>query len=344
MTGRAQTAGRGPRPRVTSKKPFIWVALLLQALPLAPSRAADLRGAAGHPAAAVLVGTEGRILFSASAQHRQFFAASVPAGTGDLFDVVWIENLNSFVAVGAAGEILVSSSNIGNAWSERPSGVGADLRGVGEFAASTTFAVAVGSGGTIVRSASPELGGWQEEASPTGEGLWDVVQGSSVSVSVGENGTILKGSRNGTAWVSVTSPVTADLLAVTVESQGNFIAVGEDGVILRGLGDGVTWIVIDEPASNVTLHDVVGLDFNPPSVAVGAGGKLMISTSTGLQWSDVETTTASNLRAVAFTGTDFVACGDAESVVWSAAGFAWEDVTALAPTSWGRIKNDFLRR
>lgn len=308
---------------------------------LGSATAADFWGAAGHPGGAVFVGNEGQILFSTGSPHREYAEATVPDAPSTFFDAAWIEALNLFVAVGTGGEIFVSNNTEGNAWTERTSPVTETLRGVADFDGATR-AVAVGDGGTVIRTTSSELGGWVTADTPTEMNLWDVVRNNAVSVAVGEEGTILKGNLDGTSWELVTlePPLGKDLYGVSVE-QDLFLAVGESGTILRGLGDGVSWTTIAPPDTSTTVWDVVGGGVQiPPAVAVGSAGTVWYSNDTGLSW-QVVTTSGGTLRGVAYTGSVFIACGDLGTILWSEEGFAWDNVTAIRPTSWGRLKREF---
>lgn len=287
------------------------------------------------------MGSGGQILFSTGGTHREYQEATVPDGAEDYFDAAWIDNVSRFVAVGAGGQIHVSNSTTGNTWTERPSPVSSTLRGVADFQGATR-AVAVGDGGTIVRTASEELGGWVTVDSPTAANLWDVVRGNSVSIAVGEEGTILKGNLDGTSWevVTLAPPLTRDLHGVSIEENGNFLAVGDSSLILRGLGSGSNWTVIAPPDTGVTMWDVVGGGIQiRPSVAVGED-RVWVSNDTGLTWDETVTTARGTLRGVAHAGNTHLACGDDGTILWSAQGFVWENVTAIRPTTWGRLKFD----
>ncbi len=324
---------------------FIGSALLalaigLSASPPAAAGTADLYAVAGDAAGAVTVGTSGRVLF-AGPGHATFLAAQTPAIAADLRGCAYVE-ASVYFAVGDAGTILKSTGATGAAFISEVSGVAEDLLAVAPLA---TRLVAVGANGTIVRSAALSGGGWTPVAWAAGDApaeatLRGVAGHATSAVAVGNGGTVLRGDPAGSTWTPVSDVPAggATLHAVATLTDGRFVAVGSGGTVLRGLADGQTW----SPMGSAGTGELYGVAVRPGAsqlvVAVGAGGAIYASSNAAQTWQAVESGVTRTLRAVAWTGADFLACGDHGTLLRSLDGILWADQTPAQRATWGAIK------
>jgi len=180
----------------------------------------------------------------------------LPSGKAfDLNDIVYSEELELFVAVGAAdgvdGYILTSSD--GYRWTERAGGAkNVTLNGVA-WSPSLTLFVAVGEndGGDSYIVTSPDGTTWTERASPSVEGMNDVTWSVDLSLfcAVGDDDgadATIYTSSNGTAWTERANGLAFDLFAVTWSPALTlFCAVGQNNAggspYIITSPDGTTW-------------------------------------------------------------------------------------------------------
>ncbi|HZQ59907.1 MAG TPA: hypothetical protein VFC24_01080 [Casimicrobiaceae bacterium] len=171
---------------------------------------------------------------------------------------------SSYVAVGAAGTVVTSSSS-GNDWAAQNSGTSVNLRGI---AFNGSVFVAVGDNGTVLSSS--DLVTWTPQVSGVTATLRSIAFGLTRFVAVGDGGTIIT-STDGVTWTVDTDPTTDTLNSVVAGSQ--FIAAGVNGRILTS-PDGVNWSVA---ASNTTAT-LFGLAWSGSAyAAVGAAGTNLVS-------------------------------------------------------------------
>jgi len=267
-----------------------------------------------------------------------------------------------FIAVSAAGAILTSPN--GTTWTARTSGTGKNLRAV---AASGSLLVAVGAGGTIITSKD---GGttWTPQASGTTNSLASVLWSGSQFVAVGWNGTILT-SPNGTTWttrtsgtkfalqglaasgtilvatgmygVVLTSPdgvtwtpqtaLTHDGLVNVIWSGSQFVGVDEGGYIALST-DGKKWAYTGASIEN-NLRAVTWSPQKKLFVLVGDYGMIMTSPDASVSsWTAQNSNTSYSLHSVAWSGSQFVAIGSANTVVTSPDGVTWTVQSAVPGT------------
>lgn len=306
----------------------------------AAAQAADLLAVAGDPSGAVAVGARGTVFFS-GAGHTNFQPAQIPAIASDLRGCTCVE-ASLYYAVGDGGTILKSTGVHGAAFVAEASGVGADLHAV---AVLQNRVVAVGAGGTIVRSAALSGGGWTAVTSPVTETLHGVAGTTVASIAVGEGGVILWGGPSGSPWEALEGlPGTgAALYAVTVLGDGRFLTVGAAGTVLRSEADGRTWTLMPAPAA-IDLYGVAAKSgAGQPVVVVGAGGQIYTSIDAGQSWEAATSGVDRALRGVVYTGIDFLATGDYETLLRSLDlnGMIWADQTPAKGSTWGSIKNQW---
>ena len=111
-----------------------------------------------------------------------------------------------------------------------------------------------------------------------------------------------------------------------------FIAVGSGGIIHTS-ADGATWTAQTSGIST-TLYDVlfnkwaVGERGVPEYIAVGQGGKVLITNNPTGTWYEKTTPISDNLRAVAYDGTTYVAVGANGKIITSQNGNTWVSQTS----------------
>ena len=193
-----------------------------------PAPAQNLNALATNGSRLVTVGNGGAIYYSDN-NAATWTAATVPAGTGNLYGVAWATTGN-WVAVGAAGTILTSTD--GGTWvpvtSVAPA-ITTDLRGVGVIL-STGIYSAVGLGGQV--ATSTDGANWTTEVITPNDlmAVAGSVGGTGLFVAVGKAGTVFT-SFDGVAWTSRTSGTASDLLSV-VNGGGEFVVGGQAGTTL----------------------------------------------------------------------------------------------------------------
>jgi len=195
-----------------------------------------------------------------------------------------------FVAVGAAGTVLLSTNGI--TWQSQPIGRVETLHSVawgnGRF-------VAVGVSRLIITSTN----GVNRTTVATGTTEFTgVCWGSNQFVAVGYNRNICTSS-DGINWV-YRGPGSSESLSGVVWGTNGFIAVGgmfsDPPSILHSL-DGVTWYSRDTSTYSDSFYGVIW--GNGVYVAVGYNGKIMISTN-GVAWTQCYAPSGTILRGVSF--------------------------------------------
>ena len=317
----------------------VMIALALFSILAPTAHADDLFTIAGHPASAVTAGTEGRVMYSETA------LVWVPSDVGAVDVDLYGSSTNEFTTffiVGQEGTILKSSIGTGAAFITETAPVSDDLYGVARF---LTSMLAVGADGTILRSSGFLGGSWIEQVSPTSALLRDAALGPLFGVAVGHGGTTLKGNTGGAGWILGDPDVpNVNLYGVAKMADDRFLAVGAGGTILR-TANGNDWEEMDSPTS-ADLFGVAAREGGTPQnivVAVGAGGVIFYTTAYGNTWHQADSPVTRTLRDVTFTGSEFLACGDNETLIRSVNGQVWTDHTAAEKPSWGNIKGMFRR-
>lgn len=154
---------------------------------------------------------------------------------------------------------------------------------------------------------------------------------------VGDNGTILRSSNRGLIWESVSSNTNADLFSVDITDIDTGYAAGSDGTILRTIDGGNSLSVMTSNTSNTiksikktagnvkavavgengtflklendvwSVSQIDTADLNSVYIqnsttltAVGNSGLILRSTNSGLNWTRINSNTASNLNDITF--------------------------------------------
>lgn len=193
-----------------------------------PAAAQNLNALATNGSRLVTVGNGGAIYYSDN-NAATWTAATVPAGTGNLYGVAWATTGN-WVAVGAAGTILTSPD--GGTWAPVTTvapAITTDLRSVG-IILSTGIYTAVGLGGQVATSTDGV--NWTTEVITPNDllAVAGSVGGTGLFVAVGRGGVIFT-SFDGITWTSRTSGTASDLLSI-VNGGGQFVVGAQAGATL----------------------------------------------------------------------------------------------------------------
>lgn len=245
------------------------------------------------------------------------------SGTPTLRGITWTGS--ELIAVGAQGTIITSPD--GYRWTAQVSNATETLNAVaGSVSNAGPLMVAVGAGGVMLTS--PDGVQWTRKVSKTTENLNGVAWNGSKFILVGDNGTILSLLPTGAPPNTQVSGTGENLEAVAVGAGGKIVTVGTNGTILTST-DNVTWNprVSNTGASLQAVTAVGSAIGNVQFVVVGANGKILTSNN-GNAWNNASSKTSTNLAGVAWSGTQFVAVGNAGTFDTSPDGTTW---TVVAP-------------
>lgn len=238
-------------------------------------------------------------------------SASVPT-TQDLWGVC--HGAGRFVAVGKGGTILTSPD--GQAWTARTSGttewLTAVTYGAGKY-------VAVGGAGTILISS--DAVSWRRAYAATEQRLNAIVYELGTFQAVGEQHSQLQ-SEDGEAWFVLGSRGRSNWLRGLAYAQDGFVMAGERGYFLR-------------TPSRREGGPIVSLELGGSleGVAGGAGTIVMVGADGAIwRWPDPQTArpqwvssgVTTDLGAVIFADTVFVAGGGNGVILMSRDGLTWQ--------------------
>ena len=178
---------------------------------------------------------------------------------------------NGFIAVGAAGTILVSSNGLD--WVLSPSPTREGLFGI---AYGDGVFVAAGSGGTILRTEDHGRT-WSASESKTTSFLTSITYGNHRFVAVGADSAIVS-SPDGIAWANH-SLGTDDFLGGAAYGMGLYVAVSWSGEILTS-SDGEHWSITNPDLGHPLYVTAYG---GNRFVVLGYNGTVLLSDD-GQQW------------------------------------------------------------
>lgn len=215
-----------------------------------------------------LVVGDGGVIFQSS---DGVWSQSVITSFSDLSGVAYSPVTGTWVAVGSADTILVSTDTV--TWTHINLNLGVNYNSVAYYGREF---VVVGDGGTMINSVDDGTT-WTVMTSVTDADLAAVRFLNNNWYSTGTGGTLLIGVPGAAGvinWSYLYSGVTNDLSDIAYIG-GLYYIVGTAGLILIST-DAVTW---ESTASNVTA-DLIGLSQNSPRpIAVGANGTLLVENS-----------------------------------------------------------------
>ena len=217
------------------------------------------------------------------------------------------------IAVGAGGAALISTDGSATWAVGQPFDAGrATLRGI--VAVGTTF-VAVGDGGTIRSTADAVT--WNDLVSNTTANLNAIGFGTGRYVAVGDGGVLVDSINDGVTWTPKTIEGAGSLRAIAYGNSNNNVDNG--GVFpintFVAVGDGGKAVVSTDGGANWTVKtldgagDLIGIAYISRFVAIDRAGNAFTSTD-GQTWSSAIATGASGLRAIVTNGYGYIAVGD----------------------------------
>lgn len=212
------------------------------------------------------------------------------------------------VAVGEMGKFWTSSDG-GTTWSA--SGDTGAGRTLASIAWGGSLFVAVGNNGSVVTSPNGSTWTTRDISAITTLNVNDVVWGGSQFIAVGPN--VILSSANGTTWTDVT-PSFAGSTTLNSVAWGNglFIAAGQEmgvGSAIYTSPDGITWTQQTLPAGLLSSQVLRAVAWSGSRfMAAGDWGVILTSTN-GVDWSDVNVAADQFIQAMTWANNTFVAVG-----------------------------------
>ncbi len=225
-------------------------------------------------------------------------------------------------AVGTGGRII-RSEDAGGTWTIQETPTQEHLQDIAAW--DEKRALVVGDQGTVLLTGD---GGktWQPvevDVREFGEQLLQahVKPGSDRAWITGTFGTLFRSLDGGETWEMVHPEVDVAWNDVTVAPDGTVWLVGEFGRVRRSNDGGETWedVSVDTDSS---LMSIAFADGNE-AVMVGLSGTVAHTTDGGQTWQMVYTDHDNHLFDVNWTGTEFLAVGDAGMAGRSSGGAKW---------------------
>lgn len=197
---------------------------------LPASASAGLNAVTSYGTTLMAVGNSGTVLYSVDgATWNAASVAGAYAGS-NFYGVTYSASNGMWVAVGANGALITSST--GTSWTSGTSNAGAnDLLGV--TATSGNVVVAVGAGGTVVRSLDGGLT-WALQTSLPAITLYGISTDSTQFVAVGTGGAEFT-SLDGATWTLAATPGTSANLKAVTGSASLYMAVGVTGATVSSI-------------------------------------------------------------------------------------------------------------
>ena len=190
--------------------------------------------------------------------------------TGVFNDVHYVNNVDSWVAVGAGGSIFTGVGIGTTAFISKFSGVLGDMNSV---TSNSSQIIAVGESGIILRSFDAIV--WERLSTPTLSNLNDVIYSDGVFVAVGDGGTVIR-TITPKVFELITTNVSVDF--VEIKYNGFYIALDSSGNLYYSF-DLSTWILRETNQSNI-LKDIVSVPsfgLEGRFISVGSAGTAIYS-------------------------------------------------------------------
>lgn len=278
-----------------------------------------------------------------------------------LHDLIYVSDLNLYVASGALGIMAVSHD--GEIWESIDINLNVDIF---SLAYGLGMIIGVGTGGTVVRSFDGYT--WEKVVDGLVEysyylkitdddyllinqdgdkliistnaglgALHSVIYNDNLKkfVAVGYGGRIIVSS-DGSTWDGRASGTDLMLNDITISSDGLMVAVGEYGVIIYS-HDGETWTLAVIP-SQIELNGITSSPTKTKFVAVGDEGEVAISRD-GINWRTL-LVTEKKFNAVCYSPvySQFVLVGEDGTIATSVDGQSWELSISGTNQNYGAIK------
>lgn len=246
--------------------------------------------------------------------------------------------VEQFVAVGSAGNLVVSSALDANAsvtWGSPSQPASATWNAVSFYAPGNRF-VAVGDDGKVVYATATSTWTAVSMPSATGVSMKALTSSGSPLISVGGNGSaqgvIYSSSDSAATWTQVSGLSTNTLRSVVYvpDTTPYWIAVGDGGVVLRST-DGVNWTASTPTGTGKNYQSVAMLAVTDSTnavtgyrvVGVADDGSALVSTN-GTAW------TSSNVA----TSLVAVSAGKGQFMAIDSAGLAYTSNASTNNWAW----------
>lgn len=246
-----------------------------------------------------------------------------------------VRNGSRFVAVGAGGTIITSTTGATGTWTAQTSGVSADLYGA--TVTDTGAVYAVGANGTLLYSSAGIS--WVTRNSGVTSALLAIAHDARMSnihyVAVGTDG-VIRTSPDGITWTGRTSGTTGNIRSVSCDGE-RWCVVGDDGY-LRTSTDGVTWTA---RTSRTTSGLFAVIDNR---IAVGSSGRIITSSDGGLTWIVRSSGTTAQLRGLSRTENSCLAVGASAVILTSQDGIDWTQIDSSTSSQLYGVAYDPVNR
>jgi hypothetical protein len=191
--------------------------------------------------------------------------------------------------------------------------------------------IAIGGGAGVNNIvSSSDLTTWTAATwTPAGANLNALANNGTTLLAVGDGGTAFS-TTDGVAWTPVTTGVATNLLGVTYSATGLWVAVGAGGTVVTS-PDLATWTPRSSNAGGNDLN-AVAATASGVFVAVGNNGTKIKSTD-GQTWVALTPISGAHLFAVSADSAQFLAVGAAGAVFTSLDGATWNTISQTSTTS-----------
>lgn len=213
-------------------------------------------------------------------------------------------------AVGSGGRII-RSEDAGATWEIQSTPTQNNLQDIAVW--SESAAVVVGDLGTVL--VTDDAGAsWMQVEIPVrefGEQLLQVYveKGTERAWIAGTFGSVFRSRDRGISWEMTHPEIDVAWNDVTVGPDGTVWLVGEFGNLRRSDDGGDSWQDVSA-GTDISLMSIAFADASHGAV-VGLSGTILQSSDGGASWNSVATDSQSHLFNVEWTGSDFIAVGDA---------------------------------
>lgn len=236
-------------------------------------------------------------------------------GATSLRDVLWVQSLSLFVAVGNNCTIITSPDGI--TWTNR-----SPLSGTAAFGNLRTI---VWTGSRLLTSGTNTT--WTSTNGTT----WTLdsicgICGRSDLLKEGGDGFVYAGysrTSDGIAWNYPTT-IAGPTSKPPAVSGGTLVCPSNGGRILRSTNY-ATWSSV-QTASTQVFNAVATSGTTSRWVVVGTTGAVLTSDDGGASWTIRTSNTTNQLSDVIWTGTAFIACGSNGTIIRSTDGITWSTI------------------
>jgi len=226
-------------------------------------------------------------------QEGWFWQNPLPQGN-DLYDICRNVSDGTYYACGDYGTLL--SKKVGLNWKAFQAPTQENLYSI---CFQNTHGWAVGYNGTIIHSEGDNLIKWHEQESGTEKMLLSVFFiDTENGWAVGQDETILRTTNGGQDWINISGIGSEHYFSVYFLDENNgwlAAAAGYNGVIKKTTDGGETWKRSIIPASR--MNSIYFPDSNN-GCAVGDGGVIFRTNNGGVDWTQPNSNTTSNLKDI----------------------------------------------